>query len=430
MSFKRSSLAAASILSICLLGTSAAAADQEAITMKNQTTVSNITDDGAIPPPTVCLIVRSGSNPYFDAMRSSAQRHATKLGLNLIIYVTSESGTVGGYAAADRNIALIQKCVTEDGAIALLLSIAADDPGSDTETVAIEKARVEHGVLALAIDSRINGVDALIQTNNTAAGEAIGQYAMSTSDNKEDERIAVLYCPIEDDPNIYERTVGFISGFGLSTQYTDPTTIDDPNSTRTIDFYSDPQLVAAREYKCSVADSGKVATLDILATNSGDDAPTIIYATNEVGGYGALEAVREKGLSDSIRIMTIDGSCNGVAEAYNGGFDANIIQQPGLMAQIGLDAAKAFLETGKAATGFTDTPFGLAVKEQGYPYATLQTEAEDICWGGVDAATDLSGVGAGAIVGSKDTNGGGGGTVECSIGYVALMLAISLVSIV
>jgi hypothetical protein len=128
--------------------------------------------------------------------------------------------------------------------------------------------------------------------------------------------------------------------------------------------------------------------------------------------------------------MTIDGSCNGVAEVYDGGFDANIIQQPGLMAQIGLDAVKAFLETGKAATGFTETPFGLAVKEQGYPYATLQTEAEDICWGVVDDGTsDLSGVGtgAGAVVGSKDNNGG---TVECRIGYVALMLAIILASIV
>ena len=106
--------------------------------MKNQLKSNNVTDVGIdgtsadIPPPTVCLIVRSGSNPYFDAMRSSAQRHATELGLNLITYVTSESGTVGGMDAAERNIALIQKCVTEDGAIALLLSIAADDPGSDT----------------------------------------------------------------------------------------------------------------------------------------------------------------------------------------------------------------------------------------------------------------------------------------------------------
>lgn len=150
--------------------------------MKNQLKSNNVTDVGIdgtsadIPPPTVCLIVRSGSNPYFDAMRSSAQRHATELGL--ITYVTSESGTVGGMDAAERNIALIQKCVTKDGAIALLLSIAADDPGSDIEAVAIEKARRELGVLALAIDSRINGVDALIQTNNTAAGEAVGQYAL------------------------------------------------------------------------------------------------------------------------------------------------------------------------------------------------------------------------------------------------------------
>mmetsp|Transcript_16287 Transcript_16287/g.26647 ORF Transcript_16287/g.26647 Transcript_16287/m.26647 type:complete len:421 (+) Transcript_16287:3-1265(+) len=420
MAFKRSSALAAFIFSICLIGISA---DQE--DSMNQTISNNNNEQ------VVCLIVRSGSNPYFDAMRSSAQRHATKLGLNLVTYVTSESGTVGGFAAAERNIALIQKCVTEDGAVALLLSIAADDPGSDTEAAAIENARAEHGVLALAIDSRINGVDALIQTNNTAAGEAIGQYALATN-NKEDARIAVLYCPIEDDLNIYERIVGFVSGFGLSTQYTDPTTIDDPNSTRTIDFYSDPQIIAAREYKCSVADSGRDATLDILASNSGDDAPTIIYATNEVGGFGALEALREKGLSDSnIRIMTIDGSCNGVAEVYDGGFDANIIQQPGLMAQLGLDAVKAFLETGKAATGFTETPFGLAVKDQVYPYATLQTEAEDICWGAVDDGTsDLSGVGvgAGAMVGSEDTNSGGG-TVVCSIGYLALVVGIVLASI-
>ena len=122
-------------------------------------------------------------------------------------------------------------------------------------------------------------------------------------------------------------------------------------------------------------------------------------------------------------------------KSNDGGFDANIIQQPGLMAQIGLDPVKAFLETGsdtsKAPTGFTETPFRLAVKEQGYPYATLQVEAEDICWGVVDGTNDLSGgSGEGAVVGSKDTNGGGGGTVECSIGYVALILAIILVSFV
>ena len=138
--------------------------------------------------------------------------------------------------------------------------------------------------------------------------------------------------------------------------------------------------------------------------------------------------MREKGLSDSIRIMTIDGSCNGVAEVYDGGFDANIIQQPGLMAQIDLDAVKAFLETGcdtsKAPTGFTETPFGLAVKEQGYQYATLQAEAEDICWGVVDDGTsDMSGAGAGtgegAVVGSKDTNGGVGGTVVYVLASIA-----------
>ncbi len=90
-------------------------------------------------------------------------------------------------------------------------------------------------------------------------------------------------------------------------------------------------------------------------------------------------------------------------------------------AQIGLDAVKAFLETGTAATGFTETPFGLAVKEQGHPYTTVQTEAEDICWGVVEA---------GPIVGSEDNNGGGGGTVVCSIGHAALMVAIILASIV
>lgn len=100
--------------------------------------------------------------------------------------------------------------------------------------------------------------------------------------------------------------------------------------------------------------------------------------------------MKEKGLSDSIRIMTINGSCNGVVEVYDGGFDANIIQQPGLMASVDLDAVKAFLETGKAAMMYgiyKETPFGLAVKEQGYPYATLQAEAEDICWGVVDDGT-------------------------------------------
>ena len=95
--------------------------------------------------------------------------------------------------------------------------------------------------------------------------------------------------------------------------------------------------------------------------------PKYFYATNEV------EAVREKGLSDSIRIMTIDGSCNGVAEVYDGGFDANIIQQPGLMAQIGLglDAVKAFLETGcdtsKAPRDLQRHRLDLQLRSRGMP---------------------------------------------------------------
>ena len=206
----------------------------------------------------------------------------------------------------------------------------------------------------------------------------MGRYARASVPDPDGARIAILHCSFADIPNIYDRVVGFINGFGLSLQYSNPT--------REVDFSTDVRVTSAHQYKCSSSDSAKTAMLAALQSG---DTPTVVFVTNELGGFGALAAVNEEGL-EGVRIMTVDGSCNGVAEVYDRGFDANIIQQPFLMGKLGVDAYAAFLDDG-TTPGDTEIPFAFAVAESVAGVETSsKEEAMESCWGSVDVEESTS----------------------------------------
>lgn len=398
--------AAAAMFGLSSLAAAATAATAATATTATATTATTIQTRQALSQIPICLIVRSGANIYFDAMTQGTYSQALRYNMAVSKYVTSDSGTVVGLDAARINAQHIDACV-ENGALAILLSIAPDEPNEVPHVQnAVTNARGE-GVLVLALDSPIGDfVDATLKTNNTAAGYAVGKWSYEShpgSDPEVDGPVAILYCPIAYDQNIFDRIVGFVEGYGLEIEYKDEdeSTVEEE---RVVKYYTDPDLVAAREYECSVAESAQVATLDILdEANTGNGTlPALIYATNEVGAFGALAALEQRNLTDAIRIVTIDGSCSGVAEVRDGGFSADAIQRPGKMGELGVDAVDAWMKDGQMPVD-VDTGFVLAVSEQtdGAEAATMD-EALDACFG------PLPGVEGGSNVdsGMSDTSSG------------------------
>jgi len=297
--------------------------------------------------PTVGLITKTETNPFFVKMKQGAEAAAKADGAKLM----SAAGKFDGDNAGQ--ITAIENMVTA-GAKAILIT------PSDTKAIvpAVKKARAA-GVLVIALDTPTDpqdATDALFATDNFKAGVLIGQYAKAAMAGKK-AKIATLDLA----PGITVgqlRHDGFLKGFGIKE--------------------GDAMIV------CSQDTQGDRAKGQTAMENCLQKAPDInvVYTINEPAAAGAYQALKAAGKEKGVLIVSVDGGCEGVRNIQAGVIGATSQQYPLKMAQLGVDAGVAYAKTGKKVSGYTDTGVTLITDK-----AMPGVESKDTkfglsaCWG-------------------------------------------------
>jgi fructose transport system substrate-binding protein len=311
-----------------------------------------------------CLITKTDNNPFFVKMKEGASKKAAELGITFKAYAGKIDGDNEGQVAA------IETCIA-DGVKGILLT------PSDTKAIipAVKKAR-DAGILVIALDTPlepIDAADATFATDNFLAGKLIGEWALKTlGDKAKDAKIALL------DINITQPTVevlrdqGFLTGFGIDT-------VDIKKD----GDEKDPRIVG-NDMTDGNEEGGRRAMENLLQK---DPMINLVYTINEPAAAGAYEALKAVGREKDVLIVSVDGGCPGVKNVAGGVIGATSQQYPLLMASMGIEAIKAFADTGKkpektpgldffntGTTLITDKPV------DGVPSITTK-EGLDRCWG-------------------------------------------------
>ena len=268
----------------------------------------------------VGLIVKTETNPYFVTMLQGAQQYADQMGIKLM----TASGNYDGDNATQ--VTAIENMVNA-GVNGIL--ITPNDSKGIVPT--IQKAR-QAGVIVVALDTPTepqDATDGLFATDNMQAGQLGGAYAKAAMAGK-----AAIITMLDGTPGTSVsqlRHDGWLQGYGIKD--------------------GDPQIV------CTQATNGDQAKAQTAMENCLTKDPNVnmVYTINEPAAFGAHTALSNAGTTSGVIVTSIDGSCAGVRAVKSGQIDADSMQFPGKMAQLGIDAVIKYAQTGVKPTGYVNT---------------------------------------------------------------------------
>ena len=297
-------------------------------------------------------------------MREGATAKAEELGMTL----KSFAGKVDG--DHETQVQAIETCIA-DGAKGILLT------ASDTSSIvpSVQQAR-DAGLLVIALDTPlepIDAADATFATDNFLAGELIGKWAAATMGaDAANARIATLDLAISQPTVDVLRNQGFLQGFGVDLA--DPNVIGDED---------DPRLVGS-DVTQGNEEGGRRAMENLLAK---DPSINVVHTINEPAAAGAYEALKAIGRENDVLIVSVDGGCPGVQNVADGVIGATSQQYPLLMASLGVEAVKAWADTGEKPANtpgkdFFDTGVSLVTDKPADGVESISVaEGTDRCWG-------------------------------------------------
>ncbi|MEM7243571.1 MAG: sugar ABC transporter substrate-binding protein [Pseudomonadota bacterium] len=312
---------------------------------------------------TVCLITKTDTNPFFVKMREGAAAKAEELGMTL----KSFAGKIDG--DHETQVQAIETCIL-DGAKGILLT------ASDTSSIvpAVKQAR-DAGLLVIALDtplSPIDAADATFATDNFLAGELIGKWAAGMVDDTSTAKIGMMNINVSQPTVGVLRNQGFLQGFGIDLA--DPAKWGDE---------SDPRIVN-NEVTNANEEGGRKSMENLLTM---DDGTNVLYTINEPAAAGAYETLKDFGKTDDVLVVSVDGGCPGVQAVADGELGATSQQYPLLMASLGVEAVKAWADSGQKPENtpgkdFFDTGVALVTDKpvDGVPSISSK-EGLDLCWG-------------------------------------------------
>ncbi|MDV7141239.1 sugar ABC transporter substrate-binding protein [Tropicimonas sp. TH_r6] len=311
-----------------------------------------------------CLITKTDTNPFFVKMKEGATARAEELGIKLKSY----AGKIDG--DHESQVAAIETCIA-DGAKGILIT------ASDTSSIvsSVQQAR-DAGLVVIALDTELNpsdSADATFATDNFLAGELIGQWAAGKlGDAAKDAKIGFLDLAVSQPTVGVQRDQGFMQGFGID--------IKDPNKWGDED---DPRI-AGHDVTQGNEEGGRKAMENLLAK---EPFINVVYTINEPAAAGAYEALKAIGRESDVLIVSVDGGCPGVKNIADGTLGATAQQYPLDMAKFGIEAIKAWAETGEApkpteGKAFFDTGVKLITDEPVDGVESIDSKmGMDLCWG-------------------------------------------------
>jgi len=310
-----------------------------------------------------CLITKTDTNPFFVKMREGAEAKAAELNMELKAF----AGRIDG--DHETQVQAIETCIA-DGADGILLT------ASDTSSIvsAVRQAR-DAGVLVIALDTPLNpasAADATFATDNFRAGELIGAWAAARVDNVEEARIGLLNVNVSQPSVGVLRNQGFLTGFGIDTG--DRNRWGDENDSR----------IVGQDVTDGNEEGGRQGMENLLAQ---DPMINVVYTINEPAAAGAYQALRSINREDDVLVVSVDGSCSGVADIRDGVIGATAQQYPLLMASLGMEAILRWAEDGvkpepTPGKDFFDTGVSLVTDQPVDGVESISVaEGMDRCWG-------------------------------------------------
>lgn len=311
-----------------------------------------------------CLITKTDINPFFVKMKEGASAKAEELGIDLSTY----AGKIDG--DHETQVQAMESCIAS-GAKGILLT------ASDTKAIVpvVKKAR-DAGLIVIALDTPlepIDAADATFATDNFKAGELIGQWAAAKlGDKASDAKIAMLdLAPSAPSVDVL-RDQGFMKGFGIDIK--DPNKIGDEDDDR----------IVGHDVTNGNEEGGRTAMENLMQR---DPDINVVYTINEPAAAGAYEALKSFGMEDGVLIVSVDGGCPGIANVKDGVIGATSQQYPLLMASKGIEAIKAWADSGEKpqnsqGLNFYNTGVNLVTDQpvDGVPSIDV-AEGMDRCWG-------------------------------------------------
>lgn len=311
-------------------------------------TLGACSDDEVV---TVGLITKQEVNPYWVTMREVAEETAENNDVTLLTATGTSDVDVRSQQEA------LQDMVDKDASGILIA------PTHSTELLPAIEAAQEQGVLVIAVDTPVDPVDAVdayFATDNEAAGRLVGQYAaVKAAEMDIEPKIAMLDLA----PGISSgeaRHKGFLEGFGIAE--------------------GDPAIVAMADTEGD-RELGEARMAEILAEHPDVN---VIYTVNEPAALGALDALRDAGVSlNSTILVSIDGGCQAIKNAVRpGDIDATAMQFPQNMAREGVRALARAARGGEKPSGYLNTGVEL-ITDDPAPGVKSKDVAFGVrnCWG-------------------------------------------------
>jgi fructose transport system substrate-binding protein len=272
----------------------------------------------------VGLITKTNSNPFFAKMKEGAEAKAKELGVDFRSFAGKYDGDNTGQVDAVEQL-------MSAGAKAIMIT------PSDTKAIVptIERAR-KAGILVIALDTPLDppsAADATFATDNTKAGELIGQWAAKTLGDKAKDAHVAYIDALVDQPSVDRaRDFGFSKGFGIE------------NSDWKQYGHETDKRVAGHQWGKGAEAGGRTAMETLLQK---DPNINVVYTINEPTAAGAYAALKAAGKDKSAVIVSVDGGCPGVKNVAEGVIGATAQQYPLLMASLGVEAAVEYAKTGK-----------------------------------------------------------------------------------
>jgi fructose transport system substrate-binding protein len=301
----------------------------------------------AADQPTIGLITKTDTNPFFVKMKQGAEEAAKQGGAKLL----TAAGKFDGDNASQ--VTAVENMMTA-GVKAILIT------PSDTKAIVptLKKARAA-GILVIALDTPTDpqdATDALFATDNLKAGVLIGEYAKAAMAGKP-AKIATLDLAPGVSVGVLRHN-GFLQGYGIKE--------------------GDPSIVCSQDTR---GDQSKGQTAMENCLQKSPDI-NVVYTINEPAAAGAYRALKAAGKDKSVMIVSIDGGCEGVRDVKSGMFAATSQQYPLVMAQRGVQAGIEYAKTGKKASGYVDTGVTLITDKPVTGVAAKDTKyGTDNCWG-------------------------------------------------
>ena len=311
-----------------------------------------------------CLITKTDTNPFFVKMREGAAAKAEELGMEL----KSFAGRIDGDHKTQ--VQAIETCIA-DGADGILLT------ASDTSAIvsAVQQAR-DAGILVIALDTPLDpaeAADATFATDNFRAGELIGAWAAGRlGDEAENARIGLLNINVSQPSVGVQRNQGFFQGFGID--------LGDPNKWGD---ETDPRIVG-QDISDGNEEGGREGMENLLVE---DPMINVVYTINEPAAAGAYQALKSIGRERDVLVVSVDGSCSGVANIRDGVIGATAQQYPLLMASLGIEAIKDWADEGvkpepTPGKNFFDTGVSLVTEQPVEGVESISVaEGMERCWG-------------------------------------------------